>query len=190
MRCGGDVVIALEAFERQGEVRATLRGRERVDLVDDHPAHRAQRVACPRREHEIERLGRGDEDVGRRAQQRGAFLALGVAGAHAHDRYVARHAEPFGRQLHASKRRAQVLVDVDGERAQRGHVEHPAAFEFGWHRLDGEPVDRGEECRERLARAGRRHDQRVVAAGDDRPAFGLGRRELGERGGEPRARWR
>ena len=35
----------LEPFEREREVRAALGGRERVDLVDDHEAHRAQRLA-------------------------------------------------------------------------------------------------------------------------------------------------
>ena len=45
------------------------------------------------------------------------------------------------------------------------------------------PQERGE----RLARAGRREDERVGAAGDGRPAGALRRRWLAERLGEPLA---
>ena len=87
----------VEPLERQREVRAALGARDRVDLVDDHPPDVAQRLACPGREHEVERLGRGDEDVGRVAAERGAFLGRGVAGADADGRGVQRLAPALGR---------------------------------------------------------------------------------------------
>ncbi len=59
----------LEPFERQHEVRAALGRCERVDLVDDHRLDPAQRLAGPGGEHQVERLGRGDEDVGRVADE-------------------------------------------------------------------------------------------------------------------------
>ena len=65
MRCGGASVSSLQPFEREREVRAALGGGQRVDLVDDHPSDAAQRLARLRREHQVERLRRGDEDVGR-----------------------------------------------------------------------------------------------------------------------------
>jgi hypothetical protein len=108
-----------EPFEADHEVRAALRRCHRVDLVDDHVLDRTQRLACARREHEVERLRGRDQDVGRRAHQRLAFLAGRVAGAHAHRRHPQRNPEPLGREGDAGQWRAQVLLDVDGERAQR-----------------------------------------------------------------------
>ena len=62
----------VEPLEGDGQVAAALGGGQRVDLVDDHGLDAAQRL--PRRggEHQVERLGRGDEDVGRVADEHGA----------------------------------------------------------------------------------------------------------------------
>ena len=51
--------------------------------------------------------------------------------------------------------------------------------------LPHQPVDRGEEGRQRLARAGRRGDQRVPARPDRRPGFRLRRRRRGKARREP-----
>ena len=56
-----------QALEREREVRAALRGRDGVDLVDDHGLDAAEHVARLRGEDQVQRLGRRDEDVGRRA---------------------------------------------------------------------------------------------------------------------------
>ena len=72
----------VEPFEAQHEVRTALGGRHRVDLVDDHVLDGAQRLPRVRREHEVQRLGRGDQDVGGRSHERLPVLAGCVAGAH------------------------------------------------------------------------------------------------------------
>ena len=64
----------LEALQREREVGAALRPRDRVHLVEDHGLDPAQGLARLRGEEEEERLGRGDEDVGRRAQHAPALL--------------------------------------------------------------------------------------------------------------------
>ena len=61
-----------ESFEGQGEVRSSLGGRQRVDLVDDHRGDAPKGLAGRRREHEVERFGRRDEDVGRVRDECGA----------------------------------------------------------------------------------------------------------------------
>ena len=186
MRCGGRCAIGFEPFEREREVRAALRGCERVDLVDDDELHRPQRLARLRREHEVERLGRGDEDVGRECA-----AAPGGRGSRCR-----RCAAPTRGLVERTPSRsaasaiprsgdAQVLLDVDGERAQRRDVEHAAALALRRHRLAADAVDRPEERGERLARAGRRQDQGVVAGRDRGPAAGLGRGGRGERRVEP-----
>ena len=74
----------VEALQRERQVGAALGLRHRVDLVHDHPLGAAQDLARPRGEHQVERLGRGDEHVGRLAQHLLA-LALGrVTGADGH----------------------------------------------------------------------------------------------------------
>ena len=86
----------------------------------------------------------------------------------------------------AGQRRAQVALDVDGQRLERADVEHPAAAQRvvgGGQR--GEPVERGQERGERLARSGRRDDQGVLAARDRLPRADLGRRGRDERAVQP-----
>ena len=84
------------------------------------------------------------------AQHRRALLLRRVARAH-------RDAQ---RRLQPRERPAQVALDVVVQRLQRRDVEHAQAAVRG---VGCQPVDRIEERRERLARAGRRLDQRVRA---------------------------
>ena len=73
-----------EPLQRQRQVRAALGRGHGVDLVDDAPARALKQLLGLPGEHQVQRLGRGDEDVGRLAQHLLA-LALGrVAGAHRH----------------------------------------------------------------------------------------------------------
>ena len=73
----------LEPLERQRQVRAALVGGHGVDLVDDHRAHVAQR-APPRirGQQDVQRLGRGHQDVRRVAHRLAPLARRGVAGAH------------------------------------------------------------------------------------------------------------
>ena len=89
----------------------------------------------------------------------------------------------------AGERRAQVALDVDGERLERADVQHPAAVPrlLGDGRA-GQPVERPQERRQRLAAAGRRDDQGVPAGGDGVPGALLRGRRRREGTGEPRPR--
>ena len=182
---GRPVEQGVEALEAQREVGAALAAGHRVDLVDDHGLDAAQRLAGLAGEDQEQRLGRGDQDVGRRAHERAALLGRGVAGAH-RDRDVADGDARAGPRHGAMpvERRAQVAVHVDGERLERADVEDPAALgRLGRPRRGHQPVDRVQERGEGLARAGRGDDQRVVPVGDRVPRAALG----GGRRGEGRA---
>ena len=164
-----------EALERQDEVRAALGLGDGVDLVDDHRLDPGEDVARLRGHHQVERLGGGDEDVGRLSQHRLALALRGIAGAKAHG------------DLHVpdtTERSAEVALDVVGEGLQGGDVDQAdaGAEALGVAR---ELVDPPEEGREGLARARGRADQRVGARGDRRPAHRLGRRGRLERRLEP-----
>ncbi|GAA3422217.1 hypothetical protein GCM10018952_71580 [Streptosporangium vulgare] len=64
-----EVVVPLQA---EGQVRAALGGRHRVHLVDDDRLHAAQRLAGLAGEQQEQRLGGGDQDVGRSGSRTGA----------------------------------------------------------------------------------------------------------------------
>ena len=166
----------VEPLQAERQVRAALRARDGVHLVQDHRLDRAEDRARLRGQHQEEGLGRRDQDVGRRAHDRRPLLLRGVAGADGHAQLRAE----------AGERPAQVPLDVVVQRLQRRDVEEPQA-RTGRLR---EPVDPVEEGRERLARAGRRLDQDVAAGGDRGPAGHLRRGRAGERTLEPFTRLR
>ena len=166
----------VEPFQGERHVRAALRPRDGVHLVHDHRLERAQRLARLRGQHQVERLRRRDQDVGRLLDELAPLLLGRVAGADA-------DAE-LG--LEAGERAAQVPLDVVVERLQRRDVEQaePAAG------VAIELVDPVEEGGERLAGAGRRLDQDVASGGNGGPALHLRRRRPGERALEPAPRLR
>ena len=181
----------LEPLERERQVRAALRGGHRVDLVDDHRLDALQRVARRRREHQVERLGCGDQQIGWAADQLLPVVRRRVAGAHRHLWRGERHADPLGREPDPDQRRPQVLLDVEREGTQRRQVQHPGAVRSSLGaRIGDEPVDRRQERRQRLARAGGCADQRVLAGDDVRPPLDLCRGRRRERGREPLAHCR
>ena len=147
-------------------MRAPLRRRDRMDLIDDDPSHISQRLARLRRQHEVQRLGRRDADVGRPGHQPPPLRRTGVPGAHADRRQMHLDAEALGRQADAAQRCPQVLVDVDRERSQRREVQHPGALSSGGLGFAHDPVDGPQERCEGLARAGGRRDEAVLAGGD------------------------
>ena len=160
-----------QALERERQVRPALGRGHGVDLVDDHRLDAAQHLARLRGEHQVERLGRRDQDVRRRAAHRGALGLRRVAGA---DRD--RHVRPDPAQ-----RRAQVAVDVVGERLQRRDVDEARVG----RRFARERVEAPQEGGERLAAARRRGDEHVVAGRDRRPCLRLRRGGRLERALEP-----
>ncbi len=98
IRCGSTIAARHEPLDRDREVRAPLGRHQRVDFVDDDRLDAAQGVARVRREQQVERFGRRDEDVGRIALEAGALGGRRVAGAdrdgRRHERLAAQLGEP------------------------------------------------------------------------------------------------
>ena len=86
----------LEPLEAEREVRAALGAGDGVDLVDDDVLDVAQDLARGAGQHQVERLGRRDQDVGRVAGDLAPVLGGRVAGP-AGDRDVRRLARPAAR---------------------------------------------------------------------------------------------
>ncbi len=171
-----------QAFERQREVRAPPRPDDGMDLVDDHRAHRSQHVAAAfRREQQVERLRRGDEDVRWRAQHRGPFRCRCVTGANR--RRNPRCGQPGrGAQLSdSSARLREILVDVGAQRLERRDVEHPDFVrQPAIQGLACQLIERCEKRRQRLARSSGRRNQRVPTVENRCPAVLLRRGRLAE----------
>ncbi len=163
-----------QPLQRDRQVRAALGLRDGVDLVQDHGLRALEDRARPGGQHQVERLRRRDQHVRRVLDHVAPLLLRRVAGP---DRDVELRADP-------AQRRAEVLLDVVGERLQRRDVDEPRLLVGG---LGDELVEPVEERRQRLARPGRGGDQDVLAGGDRRPRLRLRGGRLSERTAEPLA---
>ncbi len=181
----------VEALQGQRQMGSPLGAGDGVHLVDDDRLHAAQALAGGRGEDQVERLGRRDEDVRWGAGQPAALVGRGVAGAHADGDLRLLAAQAPGRLPDPGERRAQVALDVDGQRLERRDVEDPAAQRaVVRRRRRGQPVEGPQEGGQRLAGAGGRDDQHVPSGRDRVPGAGLGGCRTGEGAVEPGARRR
>ena len=183
IRCAGCVEQLVEPLERERQVGAALGAGDGVHLVEDHRLHAPQRLAGLRGEHQEQRLGGGDQDVGRGGlRSRGGPAEVSPERTPTRDVGLLRSPSRVGGVPDAGQRRPQVALDVDRERLERRDVEHPAAeLLASGSRRGRQPVDRPQEGAERLAGPGRRDHQRVAARGDRVPGADLRGRRLGER---------
>ena len=170
----------LEPLEAEREVRAALRAGDRVDLVDDDVLDVAEDLARGAGEHQVQRLGRRDQDVGRVPGDLAPVLGRRVARP-AGDRDVRRLvAHPRGRQGDPGQRRPEVALDVVGQRLERRDVQDAdrAGRLAGRRRprVGRQPVQAPQERGEGLAAPRRGVDQRVPAARRWRPSRGPARR--------------
>ena len=171
-----------EPLQGQGQVRAALVRGDGMDLVHDHGPGGAQHGPAPLRGHQQEqRLGGGDQDVGRVLEHGRPLAGRRVAGPDRHPDQGRGQPEFPGHRRDLPQRCLEVLLDVRGQRLQRGHVHHLRARP----RLSAspiEPVKTHQERGQRLTRPGRRRDQRVPARRDFLPPARL---RLGRPGREP-----
>ena len=179
----------LEALERERQVGASLGSHQRVNLVDDEEPRVGEGGPEPLAgQQDVQRLGRGDQDVRRPPGHRLSLRRERIAGAHGHAHLGQLDPLGSGRGADARQRRSQVLLDVVVERAERRDVDDVhAVLEASLEAEAVEVVERPQERRQGLARAGRGHDERVAPRGDRFPALDLRASRLGERVLEPTA---
>ncbi len=179
----------VEPLEAEPQVGSALGAGHGVDLVDDHGLDVAQALAGLAGQHQEQRLGGRDQDVGRRARQGATLRGRGVTRPDADTDLRQPGAEALGGLPDADEGRAQVALDVDGKGLEGGDVEHARAGGVGC-RLGEKSIDGPEERRQRLARTGRGDHERVLTPRDRVPRAVLRRGRLGEGRLEPRARGR
>ena len=166
---------------------AALIGRDRMDLVDDREAGGRQHLPPGLgAEQHVERFRRRHQDVRRPAAHPLALGRRRVASADPGADLDVGEPAPLQFLADAGERRLEIAVDVVRQRLQGRHVDDL--------RLIGEPaleplphqfVDRRQKRRQRLARPGRRRDQRMPLGLDRRPRLRLRRRRRAEGLAEP-----
>ena len=148
---------ALEAFQRQREMRAALVAGESVEFIDNHVADGGELLAELRRgQQDEQRLRRRDENVRRPPKHRSALARGRVArpktGADAREIDARRGADV----AHAVERLLEIEPDVVGERLQRRNVQdRDFIAERVARGVEHQTVDRPHERGESLAAAGR-----------------------------------
>ena len=154
---------------------AALVRRHGVNFIhDDGPDVVQHPAALLGREQQVERFRRRDQDVRRPPDHLLARRAGGVAGADRDADLRPREPRRLGPLRNFGQGLVQILLDVVTERFERGDVHDLCAvFEATGERLLEQGIKTGEEGGERLAGAGGRGDQDVVARLDRRPASGL-----------------
>ena len=159
----------------------------RVNFVDDHRAHGTEHLpAALGGEEQVERLGRGHQDVRRRLHDPRALGGGRVSRPNSRcDRRYRQPARTRGRR-YARTRLRQVLVNVGAQRLERRYVDDAdfvgqrPAEAFAEQR-----VKTDKKRTERLAGTGRRGDQRVATRLDLLPPAHLRWRRRANVGGEP-----
>jgi hypothetical protein len=164
-------------------MRTALGARHGMDLVDDHGLDPRQHGAGLGGHQQEQRLGCGDEDVGRVSDQATSLVGRGVARAHPDTDVRRRQARTCGLAPDPGQGGAQVALDVDREGLERRDVQHPAALVRG--RVGRESVQGPQERRQGLAGAGGGDHEGVVAPGDRLPGADLRLRGSAEGAVEP-----
>jgi hypothetical protein len=172
----------LQPLQRQRQMGAALGCHAtRVDLVDDHALHAGQHA---RPDSEPSRMYSDSGVVTRMCGGRlriATRSACGVSPVRTIERSSTAGKPAPPARGDAGQRRQQVQVDVVGQRLQRRHVDHCVAARPACRPAPRAPaVDRLQEGRQRLARTGRRRDQRVAARAGSPPRRPLRRRGRGE----------
>src|SRR5580658_3211771 len=113
-RLGG---YRFEAFQRKGEVRTALVVGDGVDFVHDQGANGAQQFpAFPGGEKNVERFGRGDQNVRRALLHREAVADERVAGAYGGADFGHQIAALMGELENFSQWDIQILLNVVAQR--------------------------------------------------------------------------
>jgi hypothetical protein len=158
-----------------------------VNFVDDDGADGAQHLAAAfRGQQQVERLGRRDQNVRRRFENLRALRRGGVAGANRGGDLRRSDAGRLSELLNPRSWNREILVDVGAQRFERRDVDD-ARFvgERPAQAFLKQVVEPGEKGGERLARSGRRRDERMASRLNLGPAAFLRRCGRAERVGKP-----
>ena len=172
-----------EPFEQEREEDASLVRAEGMDLINDDVRQPGEHLPRLAGEHQVEGFGGRDQDVGRVAEDALPLVARRISGADRHRQGAKGRSRRLGRLQDPVQRKPEVAEDVVVQRFERRDIKDADARPLARH--PPQMVQAGEERRERLARPGRREQERMLSGRDGRPAQPLRRRRLAKRPAKP-----
>ncbi len=143
----------VEPLKRNREVRAALVIGDRMDFVDDDGLDMAKDdAAAVGGEQDIQRLGRGDQDVRRALQHLAALFGQRVASAHGGANFRHQIAALGSQRKNLAQRAVKIFLDVVAQRLQWRDVEDfGAVAQRAVERLAHQTINADKECRQRFA---------------------------------------
>ena len=162
-----------QPLERKRQVRAALVVGDGVNFVDDHGLDVAQDgAALVRGQQNVERLGRGHQNVRRALQHRAPLFHQRVAGANGGANLRHQQAALAGQRENFAERDFEIFLDVVAQRFQRRNIENFGAVgRSSGERFAHQAIDAGEKCGQRFAGSGGRGNERGAAGENVRPAL-------------------
>src|SRR5579875_3381710 len=146
-----------------------------MNLIDDHGRHAAEEFPRSLRgQQNVERLGRGDQDVGRLAQHSPAIAHRRIAGSYRGANRSEARPVPAGALDQLAQRHFEALANVVAQRLERRDIDDPNLVgELAARGTPDQIVEAKRKGGERLPGAGRGRDEDVAAGPDQRPAAEL-----------------
>jgi len=181
-----------QSLQREGQVAAAFVACQGVDLIDDHRLHVVQQSCGARRgKQQVERLGRGHQQVGGAAEHGLPFTGQRIACAQGNPPGRQDVAARLGSGTQLCQGQLEIAMDIVAECLERRDVHHlHAVCQRALQAAPQQPIETHQKRRQRLAAAGGSGHQRVPPGMDLRPGPGL---RLGGRGkplGKPLLRQR
>ena len=177
----------LQPLQRKRQMHAPFVVGHGVNFIHNHGLHIAQDgAALLRRQQNVERLRRRNQNVRRALQHEPPVFHQSVA--RAHGRPDLRHQQPaISRHLqNFSQRDFKILLNVVAEGFERGNIENVGAVaQFPGEGFADEAINACQKSGQRLARSRRSRDKSSVAGKNVRPALLLRFRRRREARREP-----
>ena len=188
----------IQTFETQRKMRAAFCACYRMYFIDDHRFNAAQRLSGAGGEHQIKRLRRGDQNIGRMTTQLRTLLRRRIAGADPNPNSHLWRAGFLPFFANPQQGNLQVALDIRTQGFYRGNIEDSGDFLFfvgggGGVRclaFTKQAIQGIEKRGKGFPRTGRGDHQRVLIRGGHGPRLRLHRRGMLKCRGKPVAGFR
>ena len=169
----GPIRKQVQPFERKRKMRAALVVGDGVNLVDDHRLDVAEnRAAAVGGQKDVERLGRGDQDVRRALQHLAPLFHQRVAGADGGANLRHQQAALGGQCQDFAQRTFEILLNIVAQRFQRRDVENfGRVAQRAGERLSHQAINADQKGCERFAGSCGSRDKSCATGENLRPAL-------------------
>ena len=182
---------------------AALRARNGVDLIDDHRIHIRQNLPRLGRQHQIQALRSGDQNIRRLTHLPAALSTRRIPRSHTNPHFRHWLTQTLPCAPDTQQRRTQVILHIHPQCLQRRYIQNPHTSALACRRRGRRGVDKRQlprcrhqriQCpqkrRQRLTRTSRSNHQCVLTSRNDLPRLLLNWSRGGENTPKPLGHWR